>query len=54
MKRLLSVILCILPLVLCSTGIVNARTAAQETEEIGIIDAVGIFSELLSGLNSMI
>ena len=48
MKRLLSVILCILPLVLCSTGIINAGTAAQETGEVGLIDAVGIFSELLS------
>ncbi len=48
MKRLLSVILCILSLVLCSTGIVSAGPAPQETGEVSLIDAVGVFSELLS------
>lgn len=48
MKKILLSLFCILPFVFCSTGIVNAGIAAQESEEVDLLSAVSIFSELLT------
>ncbi len=48
MKRLLFSVIFVLLLLLCSSGIINAETVAQESDEIDLISAVNAFSELLS------